>query len=159
MVFKDQPLVVFRHAPNLRDSLVRVKLPTSQTGIAKGCFKCGKSRCHVCSFISEGSSFCCNVSGKQYSISSRFNCDSSGVVYLLGCKGCGKQYIGGTFTSMRTRSNNYKSSSRQFCHGMSVAQAEICRNFTDANHNRSLEDVTIWIIDRVFGESRLREGF
>ena len=27
--FKEQPLVVFRRAPNLRDSLVRVKLPKS----------------------------------------------------------------------------------------------------------------------------------
>ena len=90
-VFKEQPLVGFRNAPNFKDSLVRTKLPKSQTGISKGCFKCGKSRCQVCSFISEGSSFSCNVSGKQYSISSRFNCDLSGVVYLLGCKVCGKQ--------------------------------------------------------------------
>ena len=49
--------MVFRRAPTSKDSLVRVTLPKAQTGIAKGCFKCGKSRCQVCSFISEGSSF------------------------------------------------------------------------------------------------------
>ena len=69
--------------------------------------------------------FSCNVSGKQYSISSRFNCDSSGVVYLLGCKVSGKQYVDSTFTSLRTRFNNYKSLSRKLSNGMSVAQAEI----------------------------------
>ena len=42
---------------------------------------------------------------------------------------------------------------------MSVALAEIFRHFAEANQNRFLEDVTIRIIDRVFGESRLREGF
>ena len=158
-VFNEQPLVVFRRAPNLKDSLVRAKVPNSPTGIAKGCFKCGKSRCQVCSFISEGSSFSCNVSGKQYSISSRFNCDSSSVVYLLGCKVSGKQYVDSTFMSLRTIFNNYKSSSRKFSNGMSVAQAEIFRHCTEANHNGFLEGVTIRIIDRVFGESRLRKGF
>ena len=44
------------------------------------------SRCQVCSLISEGNSFSCNVSGEQYSTSSSLNCDSSGAVYLLGCK-------------------------------------------------------------------------
>ena len=57
--------MVFRRAPNLKDSFVRAKLPKIQTEVAKGCFKCGKSRCQVCSFISEGNSFSCNVSGKQ----------------------------------------------------------------------------------------------
>ena len=104
--FKEQPLVVFRRAPNLKDSLVRAKLPMSQTRITKGCFKCGKSHCQVCSSISESSSFSGNVSGKQYSISSSFNCESSGSVYLLGCKACGRQYVGSTFTSLRTRFNN-----------------------------------------------------
>ena len=105
--FKEQPLVVFRRAPNLKDSFVRAKLPMSETGITKGCFKCGKSHCQVCSFISESSSFSGNVSGKQYSLSSSFNCESSGSVYLLGCKACGRQYVGSTFTSLRTRFNNY----------------------------------------------------
>ena len=41
--------------------------------------------------MSEGSSFKCNVSGREYSINSNFTCDSSGVVYLFGCKVCGKQ--------------------------------------------------------------------
>ena len=42
---KDQPLVALRHAPNLKDSLARAKLPRLQTGLVKGCFRCGKSRC------------------------------------------------------------------------------------------------------------------
>ena len=72
-------------------------------------------------FIPEGSTISFSVSGKQYSISSSFNCDSSGVVHLLGCEVCGKQYVGGTLLSLRTRLNNYKSSSRRFSNGMSVA--------------------------------------
>ena len=127
--------------------------------VVKGCFKCRKSRCQVCSFISEGNSFSCNVSSNYYSISSSCNCDSSGVVYLVGCKVYGKQYVGSTFTSSKTRFNNYKSSSRKFSYGLSVAQAEPFRHFTEVNHSGFLEDDTFQIIDRVVGESRLREGF
>ena len=51
--------------------------------------------------MSEGSSFKCNVSEMEYYINSKYTCDSSCVVYLLGCKVCGKQYVGSTFTSFR----------------------------------------------------------
>ena len=109
--------------------------------------------------MSEGSNFRSNYSGREYSISSRFNCDSSGVVYVLNCKVCGKQYINSTFTPFRVRFNNYKSSSRKFSSGISLTQAELYKHFTEANHNGFLEDVSFQIIDRVFGDSRLTEGF
>ena len=108
--------------------------------------------------MSNGSNFRSNFSGREYSISSRFTCDSSGVVYILHCKVCGKQYIGSTFTPFRVRFNNYKSSNRKFSSGISVTQAELFKHFTEANHNAFLEDVTFQIIDGVFGDSRLREG-
>ena len=127
--------------------------------MVKGCSRCGKSNRQVCSYISEGSSFSCSVSGKQYSTSSSFSCDSSEVAYLLGCKVCGKQYVGSTFTPLRTRFNNYKSSSKMFPNSMSVAQAELFRQFTEANQNIFLDDVTIQTIVGVSGESRLRKRF
>ena len=158
-VFRHEPLVVFRHAPNLKDSLVRAKLPKLQIESDKGCFRCGKSRCQLCRFMSEGNSFRSNVSGSEFKISSRYTCDSSGVVYLLGCKVCGKQYVGSTFTSFRVRFNNYKSASRRYSKGEVVTQADFFRHFTEANHHGFMEDVSFQIIDRVFGESRHREGF
>ena len=66
-------------------------------------------------------------------ISSSLNCNSSGVVCLLGCKARGKQCVGSTVTSFRTRFNNYESSSRKFSYGMSIAQAELFRYFTEVN--------------------------
>ena len=56
-VFRQELLVVFRHAPNIKDSIVRAKLPKLQIESDKGCFRCGKSRCQICRFISEGNSF------------------------------------------------------------------------------------------------------
>ena len=80
-------------------------------------------------------------------------------MYLLGCKVCGKQYVGSTFTSFRARFNNYKLSSRKFSGGVAVTQAELFRYFTDANHYGLLADVSFQIIDRVFGVSRHKVGF
>ena len=138
-------------------SLVRAKLPKLQIESDKGCFRCGKSRCQLCRFMSEGNSFRSNFSEGEFKISSRYTCDSSGVVYLLGCKVCGKQNVGSIFTSFRVRFNNYKS--RRYSKGEVVTQADFFRHFTEANHHVFMEDVSFQIIDRVFGESRHREGF
>ena len=57
--------------------------------------------------MTEGDSFSCNGSGRKCGISSCFTCDSSGVVYLLGCNVCSKQYVGSTVAPFRVRFNNY----------------------------------------------------
>ena len=75
MAFKEQPLVVSRRVPNLKDNLVRAKLPKIRTEGVRGFFRCGKARCQVCSYMSEGSNFRYNVSGKEYDIQSAVNCD------------------------------------------------------------------------------------
>jgi len=109
--------------------------------------------------MSEGSSVTCDGSGREFDINSDFDCDSSGLVYLLGCKVCGKQYVGSTFTFFRARFNNYKSSSRKFSCGVSVTHVELFEQFTEANHSGFLEYASFQVIDRVFGDSRHKEGF
>ena len=54
--------MVFRRAPNLQDNFVRAELPRIRTEGVRGCSKFGKARFPVCSYMSEGSSFECNVS-------------------------------------------------------------------------------------------------
>ena len=59
---------------------------------------------------------------------------------------------------LRVRFDNCRSSSRMFSCDISVTQTELFKHFTKANHNGFLEDVSIQIIDRVLGDSRLSEG-
>ena len=73
----------------------------------------------------EGNSFSSNVSGSEFKINSKYTCDSPGVVYLLGCTVCGRQYIGSTFTSFRVRFSNYKSASRRYSKGEVVTQTDL----------------------------------
>ena len=109
--------------------------------------------------MSEGKSFRCSDSGREYIINSRFNCDFSGLVYVLYCKVCCQQYVGSTFTPFRIRFNNCKSSIMKFSSEISVTHAELFRHFAEDNHHGFLEDAIVPIIDRVFGDSRFREGF
>ena len=44
-VFPEQPLVAFRCASNLKDNLVRAKLPPIQGDSVKGCFRCLNEIC------------------------------------------------------------------------------------------------------------------
>ena len=40
-----------------------------------------------------------------------------------------------------------------------VTQADFHRHFELAGHHDFMEDVKVQVIDRIFGESRVREGF
>ena len=93
---------------NLRDSLVRAKVRMGDIG-DKGMKKCGKSRCQICNFVEEESSFE-DGRGHMYYINFSFDCDLAGVIYFLTCKRCSEIYVGSTVTSFRKRFNNHKSS-------------------------------------------------
>ena len=71
--------------------------------------KCGKIGCQICNFV-EGENFTDSFGKRKYVINYESDCDSKGVVYLIKCKRCGKQYIGGTINTFRTHFNNHKSS-------------------------------------------------
>ena len=72
--------------------------------------RCATSRCHICKFVKEGRNFSNRMGNKKYFINYDFDCESRGIVYLLECEKCCKQYIGSTTTSFRKRFNNHKSS-------------------------------------------------
>ena len=79
----------------------------------KGMRKCSKSRCQICNFVEEGSSFG-DGRGHMYYINYGFDCDSAGVIYLLTCKRSSKICVGSTVTSFQKRFNNHESSLKRF---------------------------------------------
>ena len=77
-------------------------------------FGCGKVRCKICKFVKTGSIFKSTVEKKSFHINHSFNCDSSGVIYLITCKRFGRQYVGSTIAEFRKRFNNHKSSINRY---------------------------------------------
>ena len=90
-VFTPEPFIAFSTGRNLKNYLVREKVPSLVR--EKGCKKCNKPRCLTCKNIQESDTFECTVDGKHYNVNHHFNCDSKGVVYLLTCKVCKKMLV------------------------------------------------------------------
>ena len=93
-LFENKIFLSFRRAKNIKDKLVRAKLPNSDDGglSVNGCYKCnGRKSCQICVLIKEGDSFENSDENRSFTIfSGRYNCNSENVVYLLQCECCRK---------------------------------------------------------------------
>ena len=108
-VFKEPPLVAFKKQKNLKDLLIRAKVPgpikeRSERKL-KGMFKCNQEKCTSCPYIKEGKTIKINKT-TTWQHNKKFTCNTSNIVYLIECKKemCQKRYIGhgGPFHLVRT---------------------------------------------------------
>ena len=105
-VFPQPPLTAYRRPPNIRDRLIKAKVPKvkkrNPIRSKKGMKKCNKS-CPACPFIKEGTT----VEGPSFKwqIIKNVDCNTSNVVYLIECKKetCRQRYIGETDRPIRYR--------------------------------------------------------
>ena len=145
-IIPKEPMICYRRPKNLKDHLVRAKLRRMDK-VVVGMLKCEGKRCKVCDSVDVENTLRSSVSGRIFHINHRFNCDSSGVVYLITCKKCEKQYVGNTVTPFRKRFNNHKSSVNRYGKG----QREICGKhlyshfYTDGHSG--IKDFLVKIID------------
>ena len=110
-------------------------------------FGCGKVRCKICKFVKTGSIFESTVEKKSFHINHSFDCDSSGVVYLITCKRCAKQYVGSTIMEFRKRFNNHKSSMNRYGKKQRGIRGEhLHAHFFEEGH-LGLEDLEVQIIN------------
>ena len=99
-VFKAPPLTAFKRQKNIRDHIIRAKLPNSQRAYPlrnlKGMKKCKKT-CRACPFIKETK--CINIDRENsWNIEQNLDCNTSNVVYMIECnkENCKMRYIGET---------------------------------------------------------------
>ena len=78
----------------------------------------------------------------------RFDCNSSDVIYLISCTVCGRQYTGTTVTRFRKRFNQYKSNVNLYSQSVrGLMQEKVISHFFDFEHNCSIDDMHVQIID------------
>ena len=113
-VLPEVPIIGFKNNKNLKSRLVRAALP--EINEIDICEPCGGKRppCQLCSNMRNTSIFKNKHSSKVYQTKKNFSCNSKKVVYLIECRICRKQYNGSTARKFRARSNNYKSTDRNF---------------------------------------------
>ena len=103
-IFPEPPMLAFKQPSNLRSMLVRAKHPSKLKATRKllGKHQCNKSW-KICHYINVTKEFRSNQTDETFKLNGDFNCNTVGVIYLISCNKCSKQYVGQTTRKFQTR--------------------------------------------------------
>ena len=132
-MLRDVPNIGFYRAKNLKDILVRTKIPQIKS---KGWWSpCKGPRCEICKHIVLSRNFTSSSTKRTYEIRpENLNCRSKNVAFLIFCKTCHKHYTG-SLEEFRARFNNYRSAHRNYCNNRKVKQESFHARFADGAHS------------------------
>ena len=106
--FDDMKLIQSRRqAPNLKRILTRAEF-SRRKPMAQ---RCGKPRCECCKHIYASDHYVFKKCSYRFKLKSPMSCESSNLVYVIICSGCGEEYIGETgdgTTKLRDRVRVYR---------------------------------------------------
>ena len=134
-IFRGIPVVGFCNGKNLKDHLVRAKLPNVEiTGRSESC---GKGNCQVCDFICCTDNFTTKACGEAFKFQSGIlNCYSQKVIYHLKCRVRGEApYVGRAKAKFWARLNDYKSAHRSYIKKCKVSQQRVHEHYGQHSHN------------------------
>ena len=104
-VFPQPPLIAYKRPENLRDKLLRAKVPElppqRQKRIVNGMKKC--SDCPIYPFVKSGQIAKSAQSDFKVEIQQSVNCQTRNLIYLINCKKCKNQYIGESSRTLQSR--------------------------------------------------------
>ena len=146
-VFPAPPMVAYRRAKNLKDKLVKAKIPpppSRKKRIILGMKKCNKNGCLTCPYVKKVKEFKNPFNNTSFQINSALDCTSQNVVYCILCNkpGCLKIYVGQTQRHLSERFGEHKTSIRN------KANNVVGQHFCGPGH--SLENANIIAIEKVF---------
>ena len=140
--FKNAPMVAYKRPRNIKDYLVKTKLPPPATRpkrILPGMHKCNRRRtCVICPYIKEGRKFKSNFSSKSVEITRHHTCEALNCIYLIQCKKCNQQYIGET-------KNFYIRTQKHLSDAKTGKDNAIGEHFNSPGH--SVSDMTFTVIE------------
>lgn len=104
-----KPIIGYRRNKNLRDWVVRAKLPQKQTRISQiaGSIRhsCTRMRgsCPVCPKMDTTGICTSTQTNRSYNTPAGGSCGSNNLIYLITCKQCAIQYVGETKLTLAER--------------------------------------------------------
>ena len=109
-VFPLPPLVAYKRPPNIKDKVIRAKVPPEtpkrQSRSIQGMKKCNK--CPICPFVQNGKSVKATATNTQVDINTSVNCKSANIIYCISCTKCRVQYIGESERSLQERFSEHR---------------------------------------------------
>ena len=105
-VFSEPPMTAYRRQNNLRDILIKAKVPPAPNRYPqrqnKGMSRCGKD-CTTCPYVKTGKTVTIT-----WHLNKNLTCVTHNCVYLLECKKCDKRYIGETGRMLKARFSDHR---------------------------------------------------
>eukprot|EP00092_Neocalanus_flemingeri_P020266 GFUD01021948.1.p1 GENE.GFUD01021948.1~~GFUD01021948.1.p1 ORF type:complete len:578 (+),score=103.58 GFUD01021948.1:72-1805(+) len=83
-------------------------LDTLPRQLFPGSRKCDDEECITCAWIKEGPNFFSNVTRRQYKFMTPVTCTEGGLIYLVTCDRCRKQFVGKAENSLREKNAEHR---------------------------------------------------
>ena len=109
-VFPLPPLIAYRRPENLKDKLVRAKIPPAHSRPSRripGMKKC-RFDCLTCPYVQLGQVVKSSASNYRHEIQLQVDCQTSNLIYCLTCNKCQEQYIGETEKTLSVRFRQHR---------------------------------------------------
>ena len=109
-VFPLPPLIAYKRPPNIKDKIVRAKIPPlaprRPDRVVLGMKKCNK--CLICPFVQTCKNVKATSNNTTVDINASVNCKTTNIIYCITCQKCKMQYIGESERSIQERFSEHK---------------------------------------------------
>ena len=158
-VFSGGFIIAYKRPRNIRQLLIRSKVPPAQTRPRRslpGMRRC--KGCVTCPFVRPGKTIKATATNYRTDINLRVDCNTNNVIYCIECikPGCRQQYIGQTSDSLKNRFNQHRGYVRN-----EVLTKATGSHFNGTGHQ--ISDMQVTIVEKVFNKCeffrRRRESY
>ena len=157
---KSSVFVSYKSPKNIKDILISSKLKDTtlphEITESKGCYKCNK--CYLCRwFLQETKTFTSMHTNQIFNITSKIDCNTVCIIYLIDCLKHLCSYVGYTTTNMKVRFSTDKSHIKK-----NRCSCEIVTHMITENHDLDFSDfrkydeshsksIRVTLIEKVLG--------
>ena len=139
------PLVAYKRLPNIKDKLIRSKVPKSTNQrprrLVPGMSRC--NNCATCPFVQTGKTVRATATNQTVEINRPVTCQTKNIIYCVFCDKCAVQYVGESERTLNLRFSEHK--------GYAVnrkLQKVTGAHFNEKGHKVS--DMRVTILEKVF---------
>ena len=91
-------------------TLTNINIRTLQKRVIPGFVRCTAKSCKVCPYVAQSKDITSSTNNYKHKLTGEFGCNTKGVIYVLTCDKCSKQYVGQTIRKFSDRLKEHMTS-------------------------------------------------